>query len=411
MCDCKNAVKEGKAKPDTPIKSPKKTCPKKLIEVKWNKEKAFCGDDAALLGKAENYDPNTAAVAKISGEKGVIDKLKGQGQNTFNMPWSVKNVLFQGDAMPEKYDIVGELSAGGQTVNTQKPLEVQRVPDKGPELCKFSLTAKNQAETTTYSWEASFNLSIKKDKLHADLVFQIKKAWLGKWVSFDSRAAPAGDGMSGWAFIKKDGANWKYWKKSTKRWVQLPRGINKYTVNDIVFIKKAAKFVGREDATSEWPETFPEPADYEQMKTKWLDNFHSEWDNKFNLKRKACKSTSTTCCSWQIRIKAKWSDDPGNALVYAVWAQAYEQSNSEDWYLSDPDVSTGGHEGGHLLGAYDEYAKGALDPATKKIDASSIMGVNLTKAHARLLNNFRDHAKKKINNWTGRSWDFEIKKV
>jgi hypothetical protein len=50
-----------------------------------------------------------------------------------------------------------------------------------------------------------------------------------------------------------------------------------------------------------------------------------------------------------------------------------------------------------------------VEPATNKIEDDSIMGQNLTKGYPRHLDGLRDQAKTKINEWTGRTWDFEIK--
>jgi hypothetical protein len=436
------------------VKDPKANCPKKLIKVVWSHHEAYCGNPVALLGTAQNMDPDTPATAEVTAEgKGHIITLNGKGQNTFNLPWEVKDVVFEGPGMPEQYNLKGKLSAAGQTAETKKLLEVHRVPDKVPDPVRFSrtsaefvdfdpskdggksgrVTVKKDGATwkywdtatsawttlpraianytkNSYGWDAKFKMGVDKDKLKVTLTLQIKTAWLGKWVRFDPAAPPAGDGKAGRAFVKKDGVDWKYWNTAPKAWTALPRNIASYKVNDIVFIKKEGKFVGRTDASQKWPEAFLDPpSNLNKMKTDWLDNLHNVWDNKFNLHRKNCKSSSDKCCTWRIRVKANWSENAGDKLVYAVWAQDYEGSDAQDWYLSDPGVETGGHEGGHLLGAYDEYNGGALDKATYKIEDDSIMGINLTKAYARHFDGLRDQAKKKINGWIKRNWDFEVK--
>ena len=391
---------------ECPVGGTVQPCPlkdKKLIKVVWNPEEAWCSDNVSLLGTARNFDPNTKANAQISCEgKGNIDNLSGTGQNSFSLPWEVKDVPFKGNDMPEKYELKGKLTAAGQTVETKKLLQVKRVPDKDPEQVSIRRTSGR------FGWTASFKIGVKKDKLNVTQTLQIKKAWLGKWVTFDS--AQDG-GVTGWSYIKKDGANWKYWNKTAdpKAWAALPRGVSQYTVTNMIFVESGTKYVGRDDASKEWPEAFSEPANYETKKTAWLANIHSVWDNKFDLYHKDCKSATAKQCKWRIRVKVSWSDSAGDKLIYGVWAQEWERSNAKDWYLTENRAGVAAHEDGHLLGAYDEYTGGALDPATSKVENDSIMGQNLTKGIPRHLDGLRDEAKKKINSWITPTWDFEIK--
>ncbi len=431
----------------------KTPCPKKLLNVVWDKKDAYCADRASLYGTAKHFEPNTPATAYIAKEDAFpVDKLNGTGQNTFNIPWTVKDVSTTG---PLTYKLSGTLEAEVQTVETKKLLVVHRVPDKAPKTVNRNMksppvitfdstqdggltgdaTIKKDGkdwkyyDTTTsawtvlprkinqykkyhYGWNAKFKLGIDKDKLKISLALQIKKAWLGKWVNFSSAAPPAGDGMKGWAYIKEDGPDWKYWDTKSKTWTVLPRPIASYTEKDIVFIKKGANFVGRDNASKKWPEAFPEPANYEQKKTDWLKCIHKVWDNKFVLEHKGCPSgASKDCCKWNVNLEAQWVNKSGDRVVYAVWEQGtLGRSDSANWYLSDTRVTTAAHETGHLLGAYDEYAPdGALDPATYKIEDDSIMGSWNTDAHPRHLDIILKQAKNKIIQWTHRKWDFEIK--
>jgi hypothetical protein len=279
---------------------------------------------------------------------------------------------------------------------------VKRVPDKAPAQVSFSRSSG------IYGWTASFKIGIDKDKIKINQILQIKKAWLGKAVTFDSTLD---GGLTGLAFVKKDATTWKYWDTvaTPNKWTALPRGISEYTIQNIVFVKSGTNFVGRNSPTQVWPEAFAEPTNYAAKKTEWLANIHNVWDNKFNLFHKDCKSAVRNHCAWRIRVQVEWSDDPGDKLVYAVWAQDWERSNASDWYLTENRGGLAAHEGGHLFGAYDEYTGGAVDPATNKIENDSVMGQNLTKGYPRHLDGLRDQAKIIINGLTGRTWDFEIK--
>ena len=233
---------------------------------------------------------------------------------------------------------------------------------------------------------------------------EVKKAWLGKWLAFNS----AHDGRSDRVYIKKIATTWKFWDTTVtpNAWTNLPRPISNYTINNMVFVQSGSHFVSRDNSSFRWPEAFAQPANYNTKLNNWLNNINSVWHDKFTLKRKTCNTAN--CCEWKIKVKAAWSNTPADKTIYAIWAQEWERSNAKDWYLTENRVSVAAHEAGHLLGAYDEYTGGAVDPVTPQIDANSIMGNNLSIAKARHFNNLRDNVKIKINTWISKNWDFEI---
>lgn len=381
-------------------------CPlkqKALIKAEWSPKEAWCCDQVHLLGTARNFIPNTPASADIAAQgKRKIDTLQGKGQNSFKLPWKVK-VNFSGEPMPAEIKLDATLTAGGFSKKTEEPLVIKRVPDKAPEAVSFNCSSG------AFRWQAAFKVGVSGSDIKLEQTLQIKKAWLGKWVRFDQ----AQDGRNDWSWIKKDGAQWKFWNKTAnpKAWANLPRAIGNYTVNNVTFIKVGNKYLKRKadgtgDAAQEWPEAFAEPPTYEAKKTAWLANIHSVWHDKFDFKVKDCNHA---CAKWRMKFKCEWSDAAGDKLVYGVWAQEWERSNAKDWYLTEHRAGVAAHECGHLLGAYDEYTGGALDPATSKVEADTIMGQNLTKGKPRHLNNLRDQVKKKFKAWTGRDWDLEVK--
>ena len=218
----------------------------------------------------------------------------------------------------------------------------------------------------------------------------------------------------GWGYINKVGSTWKYWDTSAKegdRWKPLPRSIDSYTVNNIFFVKSGSDFVGRDNPAHKWPEAFAEPPQLEAKKKAWLENIHKVWGGAFALHRDGCQSGSSDCCRWKLRVKVEWSDKPGDKTVYAVWAAGWERSNAKDWFLTESRVGVAAHECGHLLGAYDEYTGGAVDPGTNKVEDDSIMGAKLTRGYPRHLDGMRDEIAKLINTQVSRSWSFEVKDV
>jgi hypothetical protein len=392
--------------PAPPQKRPPGTRPpgpgpakEKSLKASWSPAEACCGDRVEVVGTGVNLASGPATASLSCSGGGAPGTLKGTGGNSFTLPWEVANVTFTGARAPARHDVTAQVTADGISARTEPPLAVKRVPDKAAQPVTITRSSGR------YGWTASFKLAIEGDTVKVTQVLQIKKAWLGKQITFD----PKKDKVAGKAFIKKVGSKWVYYDAAAKVWKDLPRRVSAYTVKEIIFVQSGTSYVGRDDASLKWPEAFPAPANYEKMKAAWLGNIKSVWESRFTLHRKGCKSTAKGCCTWKIRILVSWSDSPGDKLVYAVWAQDYGRSNARDWYLSDPDPATGGHEDGHLLGAYDEYTGGAVDPVTKKIENDSIMGSNLTKSYPRHLDGVRDEAAKLINGLIGRRWSFEVK--
>lgn len=322
----------------------------KLISVSWSVPEAMCGDDVVLNGSAVNFPANTTANAEIIKENNVMQTAQTQGQDSYTLPWKVRDAVFTGSAMPNTFKLGAKLSALGQTVKTPSPLTIKRVPDTADEAISWRLNS------APYAWDAAFRFAIEKNILHIKQTIQVKKAWLGKWVSFDSVL----DHRAGWAFVKKAGVTWKFWDTSSTphQWADLPRDISNYRLKPLVFIKNGTRFVDRNDPGRAWPEAFVGHADYDNKKQAWLNNIHSVWDNKFTLKHKGCVSTNTQCCAWDIRVHVNWSDAPGDKTIYIISAEDWERSNAQDWYLSEHRIGVAAHECGHLLGAYDEYAGG-----------------------------------------------------
>ena len=373
---------------------------KKTLTARWAPLEAYCADQVKLLGSATNMDANTSASGQgVVAKQGTVASLSGTGQSSFTLQWRVKDVVFSGPEASPKKDVQGKLSAGGLTAAAPQPLAVKPVPERPPQAVSFNRSSGQ------YGWTAAFRVWIKGDNVVVQQALKITPAWLGKWVSFDEEA----DGRAGWGFNKKDVTRWVFWDTAAGAWAPLPRGVSEYTVNNLVFIRQGAAYVARDQASFQWPEGFAAGPDYQAKTTAWLANINEVWDNKFYLKHKECRSGADACCRWRIRVHVRWTAGDGDKEIYAISAQEWERSNAKDWYLSEHRVGVAAHECGHLLGAYDEYEGGAVDPASNKIEEVSVMGSSLSVAHARHLDGLRDEAGKIINAAIGRSWTFEVK--
>jgi hypothetical protein len=113
-----------------------------------------------------------------------------------------------------------------------------------------------------------------------------------------------------------------------------------------------------------------------------------------NVKKIKVKEAAS---NWEREIEKRWNglfkaqiDGLTKNLVFDVKFTHHQphhkvllrsgnwRPNSHNWYLDMPS-SVAAHEFGHLLGAYDEYSGGALDPNSMLIDGSSLMGANTSK--------------------------------
>jgi hypothetical protein len=394
------ALPQPKPKPDEPPKPAPE--PEKSLLARWNVAKAFCGDEVILQGTGENLGTGVAAQGKLTlVGKGELPTLEGKGDTAFSLPWPVKDVIFEkGD--PPHLEVEASLEAGGLSAAPPKPLEVFRLPDIATKSVTIARTAGK------YAWTGAFRVRAHAGAIHIDQTLEIEPAWLGKWVNLDATKDKT---KIGWAFIKKAGGAWQYWDTGATpaAWTALPRGIDAYTVNSLFFVKTATGYVARDNAATAWPESFSTPANLETKKAAWLKNIHDTWDRKFKVHRKGCKSSKAGCCTWKLKVKVVWSDKPGDKKIYAVWAQDWERSNAKDWYLTEERLGVAAHEGGHLLGAYDEYTGGAVDPVSNKIEENSIMGQNLAKGFPRHLDGLRDEVAKIVNSAVHRHWKLEIK--
>ena len=125
----------------------------------------------------------------------------------------------------------------------------------------------------------------------------------------------------------------------------------------------------------------------------WENGIQDIWSNKFDI-------TDGTY-SYPILFDVEFTDDPENA-DWTVNVGENGRPNTQNWYI-DPSwtlVNDDGnlefnrlpenlfdqiaaHEFAHMLGIYDEYEDGLLDPITGIIDVNSIMGEYLRDPQAR----------------------------
>ncbi|WP_428388462.1 hypothetical protein [Mucisphaera sp.] len=105
------------------------------------------------------------------------------------------------------------------------------------------------------------------------------------------------------------------------------------------------------------------------LKDAWEAGIENTWNDKFDIIKDG---------TWRfpIKVEVNWVDPHHTVRVRTGPAR----STSNTWDTED-NGNVAAHEFGHLLGLFDEYTGGALDPSST-IDGTSIMGVSPTATGA-----------------------------
>ncbi|MBQ4829027.1 hypothetical protein J8L84_07040 [Alteromonas sp. MMG017] len=109
----------------------------------------------------------------------------------------------------------------------------------------------------------------------------------------------------------------------------------------------------------------------------WEDGIESIWSNAFDL--------SDGTYFYDTVFNVDWVDTWGASDHYINVRNGDGFTNLRQWYTGNPSGwgypyqgIIAAHEFGHMIGLFDEYTGGALDPVTELIRADSIMGQDLS---------------------------------
>jgi hypothetical protein len=107
-------------------------------------------------------------------------------------------------------------------------------------------------------------------------------------------------------------------------------------------------------------------AEINRVKARWKSGIEQAWSDLFALRL-------GNGALLPIRIKVRFH---GPHFDHRVIVQPGSGvSHQLRWHLNDP-PELAAHEFGHMLGAYDEYSRGALDPENPVLDPTGIMTAN-----------------------------------
>lgn len=106
--------------------------------------------------------------------------------------------------------------------------------------------------------------------------------------------------------------------------------------------------------------------DLDRVKSTWEKGIEETWSNKFSIRTSSGQTYPIIVDVFFNRVSSHHQVivRPGGGRSEIIY-----------WNIMDsPAVAA--HEFGHMIGVYDEYKGGALDPKNKTIDAMSIMTCN-----------------------------------
>jgi hypothetical protein len=383
---------------------------RRLIQIEWVDREGWCSETANIRGTTQNWGDGenvSITVNRVNPGAQVASFQAPVSGNQFTHAWQVLEVLppRQAGHYVERMPVNGH--AEGQTTAT--PLELRFIP--------------NAPRTNYHSGNANFDLSAADYEMRVERDVEYVKGWGGEVVSLGASVPATTGGLldgqyawSGYRWMKQVGLTRKYWDGSA--WQDLPAGFVLADSNNIAvgFYLDGTAYRCQQGGT--WPEAFTDwdinAADKQQKIRQWEESIRTTWTGKFDIKRRECRSSETSCCRYSVRASASFLLRAAFSTGMLVVADGNIRSSTALFFIDDPDLPMAAHEFGHYMGNPDEY-DGATsldaslneDGAVNGIDEDSIMGQNMTRVKRRHFRTVCQHFGDMVRTNCGKSYTYE----
>jgi len=383
---------------------------KKVVTLKWEKDETWCSEDGPISGTTVNYDDGddlSIAVTDHVDQSAITTLPSTVSSNAFGSPWQVVDVLpTGGPSWKPRRSLDGETEG----VKTPKPMDVRFIPNvkRGTKdhTCQYNRTDPGATAPKQVGVACRFELESVNYLL--TIYGQLKyvrgvgreRLQLGDPTltgSFNLFNPPV---TNHWGYNDPATGKFKYWDGSA--WQDTPASWVPDDSNHfgIPFYKSGSSWVCRDDSSLSWPQPL---SDWPENKYKgagnptdttlatWKTNIETVWTDKFDIKRKECKSARTECCRYKTACSANFQEVNSYGSGVIIIVSENVRSDSGMWALGDSRSGLAPHEFGHLLGAPDEYGGVGTtqlgvsdgDGLNNGIDDDCIMGKNLTNPKKR----------------------------
>jgi len=433
-----------------PVKKPSSGSDEKerrFIEIHWVEEESYCGGPATLAGTTKNYvdgDTEQAQVLHVS-DGGLVDSLVLTiSGDSFTKNVNVKNWLPRkpGGHFEESREEKGV--AAGKT--TPKPLKMKFIPNLTLTECTIGISHFHML-VSEYECQIQGNITYVPGYMawiiqlgntvdpspgwaRALLPSRVLNAiWSqpGGQTGVDwGPSQPGSYSGSDWRFCKDDATSPTgkvYWDGSA--WKNVPatwRDTNNVKLYGIGIWREGSR--NKAQFGNDWPENIPAWGPAEQATASstlptWASKTKAAWSNQFDLRRKDCPSSVSSCCRYPVTATVTFTAVASRAGHTIVIGVNNGRSNAGAWSLGDNRPGLAPHEFGHHLGAPDEYPGGVgidtsvnTDGATAGIDPTSLMGSvpasSVPPVKARHFKIISQHLTAMIQSQKGVAWTMNV---
>jgi hypothetical protein len=404
------ALKE-KCSSAAPADGTTQPCPllaRKIIKIQWDKDETWCSEGGPISGTTENYSNGEVIPINVTGQidaSAVTTLSAPVSGNAFRSPWDVINVLpIGGPSWQPRRKLIGE--AGG--VKTPKPLEVRFIPNvtrgRKSHSAQYDRTDPGASAPKKVSVECRFDLESINFLITIYGEMKYVRGRGRERLQLGDPSLTGGFTLFGatnhWGYQDAATGGFKYWDGSA--WQNTPASWTPDNSNHfgIPFYKSGSKWICRDDSSLSWPQALSDWPDSQYKGAgnptdttlgTWKTNIDAVWTDKFDLKRKECKSTIPECCRYKTRCVSSFKEVSSydNDTIIIVYENV--RSDSGMWSLGDTRPGLAPHEFGHLLGAPDEYSGVGTtqlgvndsDGLANGVDSNSIMGTGLSTVKKR----------------------------